>query len=137
MTSLGLPGTLGALLALALGGCAGQVVQKEDMLAAAGFSFRPADTPQKVAALKALPAHSFVRQVRNGQAVWVYADPSICACLYAGNDNAYQRYRQEVFQKRIADEEAQAAQMNEDAAMEQSATRMDWAAWGAWAPYYE
>ncbi len=123
-------------MSMTMAGCAQQVVQREDMLAAAGFSFRPADTPQKVAALKALPAHKFVRQVRNGQNVWIYADPSICACLYAGNDAAYRNYRQEVVQKRIADEEVRAAQLNQDAAMEQEATMVDWAVWGPWAPFY-
>lgn len=114
---------------LAMSACAQSVAQREDMLAAAGFSFRPADTPRKVAALKALPPHAFVHQVRNGQNVWVYADPTICGCVYAGNDAAYQTYQQEVLQKRIADEQVQAAQMNQDASM-------DWGAWGPWAPYY-
>ena len=119
-----------------LAACSTGVTQKEDMLAAAGFSFRAADTPQKIAALKSLPAHRFVHQVRNGKTVWIYADPSICACLYAGDDAAYQRYQQEVLLKRIADERVQAAELNERAAMEQNAMVVDWAVWGPWAPYY-
>jgi hypothetical protein len=121
---------------LALSACAQTVLDKEDMLLAAGFSYRPANTPQTAAALKTLPPHRFIHQLRNGQSVWTYADPSICGCLYAGNDAAYQRYRQEVFQKQIADEQTQAALLNENAAMEQNATMMDWAVWGPWAPYY-
>jgi hypothetical protein len=121
---------------LALGACSAPVVQKEDMLAAAGFSFRPANTPRAAVALKALPAHRFVRRVRNGQTVWIYADPTICGCLYAGNDAAYQRFRQEVFQKQIADEQSEAALMNQNAALEQNAMMMDWSVWGPWAPYY-
>ncbi len=134
MTRFSLICSIAALLEL--GACTAPVIQKEDLLAAAGFSFRPANTPRTVAALKALPAHHFIRQVRNGQVVWIYADPSICACLYAGNDADYQRYRQEVFQKQIADEQKQAAWMNENAVMDQNAAMMNWAIWGPWAPYY-
>jgi hypothetical protein len=122
--------------ALALAACAQAINNKEDLLLAAGFSYRPANTPQTAASLKALPKHRFVHQVRNGQSVWIYADPSICGCLYAGNDAAYQRYRQEVFQKQIADEETQAALANENAAIEQNAIAFDWGVWGPWAPYY-
>jgi hypothetical protein len=67
-----------ALLA-ALSGCAQQVQQKEDMLAAAGFKPVPANTPQRQASLAALPPHKFTRQVRNNVPVVVYADPTICS----------------------------------------------------------
>lgn len=129
--------SFGLMVAVAvLGGCAAQVVQKEDMLAAAGFTFRAATTPQAASALKALPPHKFVHQIRNGTPIWIYADPSICGCLYAGDDAAYQRYRQMVFQKQIADEQTQAAMMNQNAAIEQQAAMMNWGVWGPWAPYY-
>ena len=36
--------------------------QKEDLLAAAGFQVRPADSPHRVAALKLLPPNKFVRE---------------------------------------------------------------------------
>ncbi len=116
-----------------LGGCSGIVQDKENMLAAAGFAFKPADTPQKIAALHALPPHKFVRQTRNGQQVWIYADPTVCNCLYAGNEAAYDAYRHEVFEKHIADEQEMAASMNQDAAANIS---MDWGVWGGpWGPY--
>jgi hypothetical protein len=125
-----------AIGALGLGGCAAQIAQKEDILAAAGFSYRPANTPQAAAALKALPPHKFIHQIRNGQPVWIYADPSNCGCLYAGDDAAYHRFRQMVFQKQIADEQSQAAMLNDDAAIQQNAAMMNWAVWGPWAPFY-
>jgi hypothetical protein len=112
---------------LALGACAAQVEQKEDLLTAAGFTFRSANTPEAAAALKALPPHKFIHQVLDRQPVWIYADPSDCGCLYAGNDAAYQRYRQMVFQRQIADEQTEAAMMNRDAAVEQNDTAMNWA----------
>jgi hypothetical protein len=70
-----------AIAALApLVGCAQVVADKENMLAAAGFSYRPADTPQLVTSLHSIPPHKFVQVTRNGKLLWVYADPTICGC---------------------------------------------------------
>jgi hypothetical protein len=79
---------------VAVSACASQVQNKEDMLAAAGFTLVPANTPQRQASLKALPPHKFVHQVRNNVVIFTYADPTICDCLYVGNQAAYDRYRQ-------------------------------------------
>src|SRR5262245_10449239 len=96
-----------ALLAVCatVSACAAQVQNKEDMLAAAGFTVVPANTPQRQASLSSLPPHKFVRQVRNNVVVYTYADPTICDCLYVGNQAAYDRYRENVFVKHIADEQ--------------------------------
>jgi hypothetical protein len=100
--------------------CAAQVQNKEDMLAAAGFTMVPANTPQRQASLSSLPPHKFVRQVRNNVVVYTYADPTICDCLYVGNQAAYDRYRENVFVKHIADEQQMTAQIYE----------MNWGPWG-------
>jgi hypothetical protein len=123
-----------AAVGVALAGCAAPIRNKEDMLLAAGFAYKPADTPQRIANLKALPPHQFVHQMRNGQLVWLYADPTICVCLYAGDHDAFARYKQEVLQKQIADEQQMTARINEDAAI---TANMDWGLWGGgvWAPY--
>jgi hypothetical protein len=97
-----------------------QVQNKEDMLAAAGFTLVPANTPQRQASLASLPPHKFARQVRNNVVVYSYADPTICDCLYIGNQAAYDRYRQEVFAKNLANEQQMTAQINE----------MNWGPWG-------
>jgi hypothetical protein len=47
-------------LCVAVVACANQVQNKEDMLAAAGFTLVPANTPERQAALAALPPHKFV-----------------------------------------------------------------------------
>lgn len=125
-----------AAAAVILSGCAAGVAQREDLLAAAGFSYRAATTPQAAAALRSLPPHRFVHEVRNGRPIWLYADPTICGCLYVGDDAAYQRFRQMVFQKQLADEQSESALMNQDAAFEQNAALMNWGVWGPWAPYY-
>src|SRR5215472_2769448 len=60
------PVSLAAGLALAVSACASQqqlVGQKEDLLAAAGFQVRVADTPQRLAAMKRLPPNKFVTRV--------------------------------------------------------------------------
>jgi hypothetical protein len=123
----GLRSTL-ALLAVcvALSACANQVQNKEDMLSAAGFTLVPANTPQRQAALAALPPHKFVHQVRNNAVIFTYADPTICDCLYVGNQAAYDRYRANVFDKKLADEQAFTAQVNQ----------MNWEAWGPGWWYY-
>jgi hypothetical protein len=104
---------------IAMSACA-QVQNKEDMLAAAGFTVVPANTPQRQASLTSLPPHKFVQQVRNNAVIYTYADPTICDCLYVGNQAAYDRYRQDVFVKNIANEQQMTAQMNS----------MDWGSWG-------
>jgi hypothetical protein len=100
--------------------CAMQTQNKEDMLAAAGFTLVPANTTQRQTSLRTLPPHKFVRQVRNNTVLYTYADPTICDCLYVGNQAAYDRYRQNVFAKNIADEQQMTAQMNQ----------IDWDPWG-------
>ena len=64
---------------LSIAGCVSpqqQTVQKEDLLAAAGFQVKIADTPQRLAAMKRLPPR-FVTRVVNGQPVYLYADPLV------------------------------------------------------------
>jgi hypothetical protein len=119
---------------LLLGACASPsavIGQHEDMLAAAGFTLRPADTPDRVASLKGLPPHKFVSNVRNGRVTYIYADPTICGCLYVGDQAAYGRYQKMVFDKKIADERQMAAQLDENAAMNWSL-----GPWGPWPPYW-
>jgi hypothetical protein len=105
---------------LAISACAAQVQNKEDMLAAAGFTLVPANTPQRQTSLAALPPHKFVRQLRNNMVIFTYADPTICDCLYVGNQAAYDRYRSEVFAKNLANEQQMTAQIYE----------MNWGPWG-------
>ena len=110
---------------LALAGCASQqqlVGQKEDLLAAAGFQIRIADSPHRLVAMRSLPPNKFVTKVVNGQPVYLYADPLVCRCVYFGNQQNWAAYRQEVLAKQLADE----AQMT--ALMYQSA--WDWGPWG-------
>ena len=111
-------------MALAVVGCASQqelVGQKEDLLAAAGFQVRPADSPRRLAAMKSLPPNKFVTRIKNGQPVYQYADPLVCRCVYFGTQQNWDAYRREVFAKQLADENQMTAVMNQS----------DWE-WGPW-----
>ena len=118
---------------LALAACATpqqRAEHREDLLAAAGFTALPADTAQRTASLHALPPNKVVQRIRGASIRYVYADPLVCACLYVGDQAAFGRYRQEVYQRQLADEQAMTAQMNLD--------DWDWGAWGPgpWGPLY-
>lgn len=119
---------LGFCLAGLLAGCAAMEAEQarstEQLLAAAGFKIKLADTPEKLAHVKTLTQHKLVPHDNNGQVVYVYADATTCQCVYAGSEEAYQRYQQLALQKKIADDQRMAAEMNEDAAMN----------WGMWGP---
>jgi hypothetical protein len=112
-------------LALGIAGCVSaqqQVAQKEDLLAAAGFQVRPADSPHRVAAMKRLPPNKFVIKVVNGNPVYLYADPLDCNCVYFGNQQNWDAYKQEMFAKQLADEQQMTAIMSQDS--------WDWGPWG-------
>ena len=125
-----LPG-LGILAGLVLGVCAltacetqqQQVKQHEDLLSAAGFILRPANTPERQAMLKRLPPHKFVRRVNGDVVHYVYADPLVCGCLYVGSQQAYNQYKANELQRHLADEQQMTAETYSDAAW-------NWGAWG-------
>ena len=123
-----LVGTVVVLGVLAVTGCETpqqKIAKKEDMLAAAGFKFLPADTPARKAALKQLPPNKFSRQIRDGRVFYVYPDPTVCGCLHVGGQTAYGTYRANVFQKNLADEQAMTAN-------EMSMNSWDWGPWGGY-----
>lgn len=83
---------LTVLITLAVAACAQSVGGTENALTQAGFRIAPADTPRRMAALTALQPHKLSMQIRDAKAVWVYADPTICHCLYVGDQIAYDTY---------------------------------------------
>jgi len=68
----------------------------EQLLAAAGFEQKLADSPEKLANLQRLtPARKLVPEERNGQLYYVYADPALCKCMFVGTAAQYERARQQ------------------------------------------
>lgn len=117
------------MIVITLAGCASEEARNtEEMLAAAGFQVRYAETPQQLANLKALTQRRLVAHPHEDGVRYVYADAAGCKCLYAGDEKAYQQYEKMVVKERVAEQQEMAAEMNEDAAM-------DWGAWGPWYPY--
>jgi hypothetical protein len=90
---------------------------------------RPANTPERIAMLKRLPPHRFIRREHGDVVHYVYADPLVCSCLYVGTQQAYDQYKRDRQQERIADEQQLAADEYSDAAW-------NWGAWGPWGPRY-
>lgn len=119
----------GLALAMALAGCATiereDTEQTEQLLAAAGFDMRPADTPDRVADLQRLPQHKLVRHDRDGTVTYTYADAVDCKCLYSGDEKSYDAFQKLQVQEDIAQQEQMAAAMNQD-------DGMNWETWGPW-----
>jgi hypothetical protein len=107
------------------------VSDKEDLLAAAGFDVHPANTPQREAELKTLPANKFVSRAKDGHIEYLYADPLVCNCLYTGDQQAFNAYKREVFQRRLADEQQLTAQMYQEPPWYWQG--WSWGPWG-WGP---
>ena len=119
-----------AALAIALTGCAAiqkrQAVQVQQMLAAAGFERKLADTPERLATLqRVVPQRKVFSVAATDEPRYVYADAEYCHCAYYGDQQDYARYQRMVIQQRLADEQDMAAQMGDDAAM----------SWGPWSPW--
>jgi len=121
------------LLAALVVGCAAleqeEVQQKENLLAAAGFQIKVAEAPDKLQQLATMQQHQIIRRLHDGKVMYVYADSQVCKCLYYGTEAEYDRYRRLALQQQVAQERLNAAEMNEDAAM-------NWGAWGPWGPWY-
>jgi len=118
---------VGTLTAAACESPQQKIANKEDMLTASGFKFVPANTPARQQAMSQLPPHKFSREIRDGRVFYAYPDPTVCNCLYVGDQKAYGNYRANVFAKNLADEQAMTAN-------EMSMASWDWGPWGGY-PY--
>ena len=101
-------------MAILLAGCA--AIERQDaegteqLLSAAGFNIKPADTPEKLASLQVMKQHKVVRrELGNGQLRFLYADATGCRCLYLGEEQAYQQYQRLAVQQENAFMDEQAA----------------------------
>src|SRR5262245_6597120 len=103
-----------SILSLGLGfvllgeGCGTALLKKdaprmERALIESGFQIIPADTAEKVAKLQALPPYKLVKRTRNGEAVYVYADPTNCQCAYVGDAQQYTTFKRYISQLSVAE----------------------------------
>lgn len=102
-----------------------RITEHEDKLAAAGFTVKPANTPERQAMLHKLPPNKFVQRVHGDEVHYVYADPVVCNCLYVGSQQAFNQYKRDQQQQRLADQQEMTAEMYSDPAW-------NWGAWGPW-----
>jgi len=118
-----------ALILLGLSGCAtiraGEIRSTEEVLAAAGFERKPADTPAKASHLEALPTGKvLLRERMNGTRHYVYADTTVCKCLWVGTPAEYAQYEKLVAKQSAADKAAMV--------QNEASNPWDWALWGLW-----
>jgi glucose/arabinose dehydrogenase len=110
--------------ALGFSGCASSREHKtENLLSAAGFHTLTPTTPRQQATYSSLPPYKVQRREADGKVLYAYVDKKN-GILYVGNENNYQRFKQLGQEQKIADEQLEAAQMNQDASMN----------WGYWGP---
>ncbi len=115
-----------ALLAFAAG-CAStqtQTQNKENLLIAAGFKVITPHTAAQQQRLLALPPDKVTLVPKNGKTYYVFPD-AVNNQAYVGGPKQYQTYKQLRLQAKLANENLEAAEMNQDAAM-------DWGTWGGW-----
>ena len=117
-----------AVIAVSLAGCASLQAQDtratERMLTAAGFQVKAADTTEKLAHLQTLTPGKIVRRERNGEPSYVFADGTVCKCLYTGTEQQYQEYRKLAQQQTMSDEATLVT--------EESSDPRSWGLWGLW-----
>ncbi len=113
-------------LAVILAGCStlrtSRYENTEQLLSAAGFHMKLANTPARQAKLKTLMQYTIVPHDHHGKIFYVYADAANNR-LFIGDQKAYQRYQALAVEKQIAQDQVTAAALNADATM-------DWDMWG-------
>jgi hypothetical protein len=114
----GLDCSANQLKTLAIAGCATLREQsakdKEDLMVAAGFVPKFADTPDKKAKLDSLTPLKMHTYIQNNETMYAFADPAGCNCAYVGNQAQYAEYRRLAQQKKMAEERLQAEQWSQE-----------------------
>ena len=99
MTALVLTGPLG------LWGCTltpkATANQVENMLVAADFKYKTADTAQQEERIRALPQGQFIRHQAGGKVHYLYADVAGCKCVWRGDAAAYSRFKELARERRV------------------------------------
>ena len=111
-----------AMLALAVVACAstgaGKGVETEKQLEAAGFKRGVASTPDERARLKKLPQRKVVPYEEGDKVYYIYVDLDKCNCAYAGDEEAYRKYRKLVNEKKLVEEDRRESVRNRQRQMD-------------------
>jgi hypothetical protein len=108
LNSISLLVAIGLLIACA------EIQEKEQLLSAAGFSMKYADTPEKLEHLKQQEQHKIIPYIKGGKSYFVYADSINCQCMYVGDDTAFQQFNSLQVQHDIANQQRITAEMNQE-----------------------
>ena len=111
-----------ALLALAVGCTSMQTQNKENLLIAAGFKVITPHTAAQQQKLQALPPGKVTLVQKDSKTYYVFPDVANNQA-YVGGPTQYQAYKQLRLENKLANENLEAAEMNQDASM-------DWGSWG-------
>ncbi len=114
------------MISLALIGCASSATQKRvemgQLLTASGFKKAVADTPEKLDQLKKLPQRKITAREDGDKVFYIYADVEKCRCAYAGNEEAYKKYKQLARKDQLSEEDRQFVERNRQ-------RQTDWGDW--------
>ena len=114
-----------AVLLTFVAGCATNNAASENLLAAAGFQQRTADTPRKQELLTSLPRNQLTLITWQGRKYYVQPDSTNANIAWVGSPAEFQTYQQLRLARQLSNENLMAAQMNQNA-------MMSWG--GAWGP---
>jgi hypothetical protein len=115
-----------ALLALAVGCASTQTQSKENLLVAAGFKVIVPRTAAQQQKLQTLPANKVTLVQKDGKTYYVFPDAANNQA-YVGDSAQYQAYKQLRLANKLANENLEAAEMNQEASIDLGA----WGGWGA------
>jgi hypothetical protein len=113
-----------ALLALAVACTSTQTQTKENLLIAAGFKVIVPSTAAQRQKLQTLPPGKVTLVQKDGKTYYVFPDAANNQA-YVGGPAQYQAYKQLRLANKLANENLEAAEMNQDAAM-------NWDTWRGW-----
>jgi hypothetical protein len=111
-------------LAVMGAGCASDTQNKQNLAVAAGFKVITPSKPDQQAILATLPADKVTPVTYKGKSYYVLPDVKNNQA-YVGGPAQYQSYQQLRLAQQMSNDNLQAAQMNQAAAM-------NWGAWGGW-----
>ena len=97
-------------------------IDTQKLLADSGFKMRLADSPKKLTHIQALDQRQILIHRSQGELLYVYVDAEHCQCVYAGNEEAYRRYKNLARENKASDEDRRKAARDQ-------AREMDWGDW--------
>lgn len=130
------PAILAVFSCVSLTGCtqpAEPYLNKGILLSQAGFIARQADTTARYAMMNTLPPGQLTYRPSLSGAVYLYADPIGCGCVYMGSEAAYQNLRQTYSARAQSKKKMPPSALSELQNMA-AETRRDtaWWDWSAW-----